>query len=267
MISPQIIKDRLCRAFCSEIEARAVPAGLALSTAFSDNVGDRLGFYLIEGPDGLFIEDDGQFLADLIGLGIPIDQGARGQLLGAILREADAYWDQDSFEIRTESFPEDEVGERLVRFLSALIRVRDLELLTRENVRSTFREDTIFELTKAFGGKIDVEENKPLSLGFSEFPVDIIVQPKEPTGKSAAIYLATANDKLNEALLFRMELEARNDTRAAVFALIEEPDMRQVSRRVFQRAQNRRLAMPIFRGDETAAMNLIGREIGIELVS
>lgn len=263
MIQPEVVKEILCRTFCSEIEARVVPVGIALSTAFLDNSGDPIGFYLIEGPDGFHIEDDGHYLGDLIASGIQIDNGTRGQLLQSILKEADAYWDHDSFEIRTDSFPEAAVGQRLVRFVSALVRVRDLELLTRENIRSTFREDTIYALQDAFGEAIIIDENKPIRKSLSEFPVDIIVGSKLTPERQAAIYLASTNDKLNEALLFRMELDAKRVEETKVFALIEEPDMRTISRRIFQRAQNRGLAMPIFRGDEAAAISRIGREIGL----
>ena len=266
MIRPEVVKEILCRTFCSEIEARVVPVGIALSTTFSDNSGDRIGFYLIEGPDGFHIEDDGHYLADLIASGVQIDSGTRGQLLQSILKEADAYWDHDSFEIRTESFSNAEVGARLVRFVSALVRVRDLELLTRENIRSTFREDTISALNDSFGDSIYIEENKPIQKRFSEFPVDIIIGSKINPDLQAAIYLAATNDKLNEALLFKMELQEKRIEEKKVFALIEEPDMRTISRRVFQRAQNRGLAMPIFRWDEAAAMNRIGREIGLEFL-
>lgn len=49
----------------------------------------------------------------------------------------------------------------------------------------------------------------------------------------------------------------------SVIALIEEPDMRLISRRKFQRAQNRDISMPIFRGDEEAALDAIERKLAI----
>ena len=47
----------------------------------------------------------------------------------------------------------------------------------------------------------------------------------------------------------------------AVIALIEEPFLHSIARKKFQRAQNRSLSMPIFRGDEDAAMRFIAREM------
>ena len=263
MIEPEQLKINLCRSFCSDISVRAVPVGLAVSTLFSDSSGDRLGFFVIEGPDGLRIEDDGDYLSDLVALGVPIDTGTRGQLLSAILAEGNAYWDRDTWEIQTNSFPEDEISSRLISFISSLIRVRDLELLTRENVKSTFREDAISALKTVYGDQIEIDENSAIDDSYSEFPVDIIVRSRENFNNLGAIYLASSNDKLNEALLFKLELEQRYNKETKVFALIEEPDMRQISRRVFQRAQNRALSMPIFRGDENAAMAFVGRQIGL----
>ncbi len=55
------------------------------------------------------------------------------------------------------------------------------------------------------------------------------------------------------------QLLKRNDF--GVVALIEDPELKMISRRRFQRAQNRALAMPIFRGDEDAAITMIGLKL------
>jgi hypothetical protein len=85
----------------------------------------------------------------------------------------------------------------------------------------------------------------------------------QPKARPGAIYLVTSNDKLNEALLALQEAQIKNRSDFAIMALIEEPDMRLISRRKFQRAQNRSLPMPIFRGDEDAAMAKIAKELNL----
>jgi hypothetical protein len=45
--------------------------------------------------------------------------------------------------------------------------------------------------------------------------------------------------------------------------LIEDAEMSQIGRSKFQRAQNRNVIMPIFRGDEDASMNMMGGRIGV----
>jgi hypothetical protein len=64
-------------------------------------------------------------------------------------------------------------------------------------------------------------------------------------------------------LISEAALHHRDDF--AVIALNEEPDMKVVSHKKFQRAQNRSLTMPIFKGDEDAAMNMIGRRLNLSL--
>jgi hypothetical protein len=133
-------------------------------------------------------------------------------------------------------------------------------------VRSTFREDAISAITSSYGYAVSLDENEPVSADFAEFPADLVIRPKPAAGegaKAGAVYFVNTNDKLNEALLLQMEAASMKRDDFQVIALIEEPEMRQIGRRKFQRAQNRNLAMPIFRGDEDAALSFIGRHLGL----
>jgi hypothetical protein len=265
-MQPETLRERLCNTFCGSITVRPVPSGFAISSAFEDTSGDPISFYLSGVQDHEFqVEDDGAYLAHLIAKDIPIDAGQRGQLLDSILGQAGAYWDRETYEIRSTPFPEAEISRRVVDFLSSLIRVRDLELLTREVVRSTFREDAVAAIRTRFEDVANVNEDIPIGRDFSEFPSDVVLVPKtgSPLTRPGAIYFVNTNDKLNEALLLQMEAQHLGRLDFEVIALLEEPGMRAISPRRFQRAQNRSLAMPIFRGDEDAAMNMIGRKLSL----
>lgn len=258
------LSEKLCKAFCSGVSVNPVASGYAISSAFRDDSGDPISFYLSPSLDGYRIEDDGSYLAHLVAKDIPINEGSRGQLLDAILSKAHAYWDKETLEIKTSTFPESDVIQRVIDFLSSMIRVRDLELLTREIVRSTFKEDAIAALSKRFGALATFDENEPINRSFSEYPADLVIRPRaDVTGAPAAIYFVNSNDKLNEALLLQMEAQAKRAMDFKVVALIEEPDLKLISHRKFQRAQNRALSMPIFRGDEEAAVDMIGRSMGL----
>lgn len=256
------LKKALCKAFCVAVDVRPVATGFAISSAFADHSGDPISFYLAETPDGFQAEDDGSYLANLIARDIQFDQGSRGHLLDAILSQSDAYWDRESLEIRSAPFEKAEVARRVIDFMSALIRVRDLELLTREIVRSTFREDAIAAMRQAYQDKAEFDEDAPVNREFSEFPADLVIRPRQG-GRIGAVYFVNTDAKLNEALLLQMDVQARHADYLNVIAMIEEPDMKAVSRRKFQRAQNRSLLMPIFRGDEAAATSMIGRQLGL----
>jgi hypothetical protein len=263
VITPEQLKNALCATFCSGFEVNVVPSGYAVSSIFTDRSGDRISLYLIAEDDGYRLEDDGEYLSRLVASGMEIERGQRGQLLDAILASEQAYWDRDTFEIRTGVFAESEIAQRTGSFLSALIRARDLELITRELVRSTFREDAMEAIVERFGAVANIEEDVPVNRDFADFPGDAVLKPKR-TGKAGAIYFVNTNEKLSEALLLQQEAKLKGRTDFAVIALIEEPEMRMISRRKFQRAQNRDLAMPIFRGDEEEALGQIGRKLELK---
>lgn len=258
------LEKRLCKSFCNGITVNAVATGYAISSFFEGSSGDRIGFYLSQNADGFVIEDDGSYLSELIAKDIRIDDGMRGQLLDAILLQANAYWDRDTYEIRTPNFSGEQIERRVTEFLSSMIRIRDLELLTRNAVKSTFREDAIRAIKRAFDGNAEFEENAAASTEFSEFPSDLIILPHSNinNAKTGAVYFVNSNDKLNEALLLQFEVSGGNADQIGVVALIEEPKMNAIGTRQFQRAQNRSLTMPIFRGDERAAVNAISRRLG-----
>lgn len=262
------LSDKLCKAFCSGISVNPVATGYAISSPFEDASGDRISFYLAPTYDGYTIEDDGSYLAHLIAKDVPITEGTRGQLLDAILQKGRAYWDKDTYEIKTSSFPESEITQRVVDFLSSMIRVRDLELITREVVRSTFREDATLALSSRLGNLVTLEENAAVNPRLSEFPADLILRPRSTTaGTPAALYFVNSNEKLGEALLLQMEAQNKKILDFKVVALIEEPEFKSIGRKKFQRAQNRDIAMPIFRGDEDAAVEMVGRAMGLPLAA
>ena len=109
-----------------------------------------------------------------------------------------------------------------------------------------------------------IEEDAVVNRELSEFPADLVIRPTHGSENTASVYLVNSNEKLSEALLMWQDLQLRNRHDVKVFGVIEEPDMRAISRKKFQRAQNRRLPMPIFRGDEDNAVAMVLREMGIE---
>jgi len=261
-MTPESLERLLCSTFCGAIGVRAVPSGLAVASAFKDGSGDPMTFYVNSTEDGFVIEDDGSYLSHLQAMDIPFETGQRGQLLDAILQQGGAFWDRESFEIKTTAFGAELLGEKAIGFLSALIRIRDLELLTREVVRSTFRDDALEAIRRTFEPVAVIDEDAPVDVDLSEFPADVVIRPKAAGAVPTALYLVHSNDKLNEALLLQIETQMLDRKDVRVVALLEDADMKLISRKRFQRAQNRSLLMPIFRGDEDAAMRMIAERAG-----
>ena len=257
MINAETLQKALCHEFCSSITVNTVPCGYAVSSVFSDRSGDRLGFYVIQDEDGCRIEDDGDYLARLVASGIDIENTTRRQLLDDILKAGGAFWDVDTYEIKTEHFEEGILAKRMIEFLSSLIRVRDIELITRDVVKSTFKEDAISAIEQRFGEVANFDENTPVLPQFKEFPSELNIRPKTEAGKPIAVFFATNSSKLDEAVMLRQEAKLSGNSDFSIVAMIENADMPNISKRKFQRAQNRSIVMPIFRGDEDSALSLI----------
>jgi hypothetical protein len=262
------LEKALCAAFCQAITVNPVPCGLAVSAGFTDPSGDRIGFYVVADGDNFHLEDDGEYLSQLIALGVDIEKGQRQHLLESILQTAGAIWDPESYEIKTGTFEEADLSGKIMQFLSALMRIRDLELLTRDFIRSTFREDATAAIMDRFGAVANVDERKPVSANFPDYLPDLVIRPKSD-GRNTAVFLATNPVPFQEAELLRAEIEKEGkQNEITVVALIEDTDkINAISPRRFQRALNRGLAVSIFRGDEPAAMNAIARQVQIKIAT
>lgn len=263
MISKETISNQLCRTFCASISVNPVPAGYAVSTSFEDQSGDRIGFYLVRQGEGYCIEDDGEYLARLIGSGIAIDEGQRARLLDSILQQSGAYWDKDTYEIRSEDFAEDEIGLQMTNFLTALIRIRDLELLTRDLVRSTFKEDVKAELVSRFGDSVSINERETFNGSLGHFVADLVIRSKYKQNRTGVLHCISSNAKLTEAELFFEDVQKAGRRDLSVIAVIEDPDMHVISKKNHERALKRSIPITTWRGNEVDACSKIGQEIGI----
>jgi len=261
MTTAASLEKALCSTFCQAITVNPVPCGFAVSAAFTDPSGDRIGFYVIADGENYHLEDDGEYLSQLLALGIDFEKGQRQQLLDSVLHTAGAAWDHDTYEIKTGTFEATELTIKIIPFLSALMRIRDLELLTRDFIRSTFREDATTAIMERFGEVANIDERKPVSTEFPDYLPDLVIRPKKE-GRDTAVFLASNPVQFQEAELLRAEIEKETrQSEVTVVALIEDTDkINVISPRRFQRAINRGLAVSIFRGDEPAAMRAIARQ-------
>lgn len=258
------LEKTLCSTFCQAITVNPVPSGFAVSAGFTDPSGDRIGFYVIADGENYHLEDDGDYLAQLQAMGIDFEKGQRQQLLDSVLQTAGAVWDHDTYEIKTGAFEETKLAEKMVQFLSVLLRIRDIELLTRDFIRSTFREDATAAIVEHFEKVANIDERMPVSTDFPDYLPDLVIRPKTE-GRSTAVFLTSTPVPFQEAELLRAEIEKTSrENEFTVVALIEDTDkINVISPRRFQRGINRGLAVSIFRGDEPAAMGAIARQARI----
>lgn len=127
-------------------------------------------------------------------------------------------------------------------------------------VKSTFREDALKILEERYQGQFTANNNACVDADFRDFPSDMVLRATQ-THHVAALYFVSGNEKLLEAQLMLDEARSLNRRDVQIIALVES--LTKVSHHKFQRAQNRGLSMPIFLGDETAAMRRVGDALGL----
>nr|WP_255613782.1 DUF1828 domain-containing protein [Pseudogemmobacter faecipullorum] len=218
--------------------------------------GDLLSFYLIDNEDGTFsLEDDGMTLPTAIASGLDLKSPVREGLLRGMLTDEGVRYDDD-LTIRSEPVLESEIGAAALHFISALIRTRDLTLLSRENVAATFADDVRRELsTKLPPGLTISDDGKPTD---SSGP-DIVIRQAQTGITVARVFAAGGDLRLMDALV---DYQAMGDGDSPIIAVVDRRKGRVTDRRL-NTATNRGLPMAVLDGasDEWAGrvLGLIGK--------
>ncbi len=252
------MKEELCKAFCDDLRFRDVPAGLAVCTGFDGYGGEPLGFYIV-GPDrlGRFrLEDDGTTIPLIEAQGADLDSQTRSEAFAEMLQEYGATYDEDRAEIISLPLSEDRVPGAAMRFIALLLRLQDLVLLTPERAASTFREDASRAIIRALSDRAEIKENESIAPGI-EFPADLLIQA--PGRDPVAVFLAMSEQKVLEAVVAQMAAFYEAHSSCSVIALLERDSS--VTRKMRGHASNRLTAMPIYEGDQAAAILRIQREV------
>jgi hypothetical protein len=252
------MKDVLCEAFCDQLTVRTVPAGLAISTAFTLSNGEPLGFYVV-GPDpsGRYrLEDDGTTVPMIEAMGIDLEIQTRSDALAKLFEEYGSVYSPESGELSTPPVTEGLIPKKALQFVALLLRLQDLILLTPERVASTFKEDAIKAIASALEGQATISEDQSPAPGI-EFPADLLIQATNRT--PVAIFLAQSEQRVLEAVVAQMAITYEASANCSIIALLEKDSS--ISAKMRRHASNRLTALPIFAGDEREAVQRIAREV------
>lgn len=248
-MTPEKLKEQLCRAFCSSVDVSMTPAGLAVSTDIFMDLGDPISFYLSETADGYACEDDGDFVATAIASNLYTDDGARAETLDALLAEHGAHLDRDTCQLRRDPVAGETAAQAAMAFLPALIRSRDILLLSRERVAASFADDVYAALSERLGGHFTIAAEDD-----SDNPADIVLRDPSNGLSAALIYAVNTSEKLMAALLRHGE---QHEDDAPVIAMLSDGLGRSISNRRFMMAQNRGLLMPFFAANKDTAITFV----------
>lgn len=251
------MKEELCKAFCGDLIVREVPDGMAISTGFTRDDGDSIGFYVVPSHGGNFrIEDDGMTVPHLMESGVDFDTGTRERAFNALLSDYGALYDEGDGTIRTEPLTAEELPKAAMRFVALLLRMDDFRLLTPERVASTFREDAMRRIREYIAGRAVIEEGAPVSDRLTEVTPDVVIRAQSRA--PVALFFGSSAQRVNDAVFLQMAAlhEAKADIR--VIALLENDSS--IPSELRRRASNRLTTVPVFRRDEDQAIRRIAQE-------
>lgn len=252
------MKKLICAEFCNSLSVTELPNGYGISTAYTQQNGDPIGFYAI-GPDenGNFrLLDGGAVVPMLEATGATLESQTRRSLFDALLAEFGAQFDADGMDLARLDVPEAELPSAALAFLGLMLRIQDLSYLTIERVESTFKEDVIRALRVEIGERAIIREEEPVSDALSEEVPDVVIEAR---GRSpVALFIITNAARLYQAIQLQMiaQYEVRTDLRVA--AMLEHDGS--VPSALRQKADNRLDAVPRYLKGERDAIHRIVRE-------
>lgn len=254
------IKESLCEMFCDGISISDVPAGIAVSTAFEDGIGDRISFYIVQDKDtGLYrIEDDGSLVPELLAMGTKVTEGQRGRVFATILGQSSVEYNDATGELKSLPVKEDDLPVAALRFVSVLVRVGALSAMHPEIVRNTFKDDALARIKSQLGGKVQIAQDEPVSDTLGESIPDVVLF--SDSAAPVAVFIAVSDLRLHEAIYLRMAADLEAKEQCSVVALFDKENSKLVSGKLRQRAHNRLDATPVYYNTESEAIARIERE-------
>jgi hypothetical protein len=178
---------------------RSVPKGFAIVSPFKWLEDEPLVFYAVENSGKLRLEDSGASLLYLEDIAGDLSTDIRMETIRELATQHGVTFDEDAVTFSTQWFDEAEAGRGVIDFLSFMNRLQDLQFLSRERAENAFREDLIANINEHFGAGYKVNERQEISPDKGGYIADVLVQ--SDAGRSVAVYAATAEVKVLEALL------------------------------------------------------------------
>jgi hypothetical protein len=254
------LKEKICRAFCQNVQVTAFKGGLAISTPYQNFLsGDPIGIYALGPKAGTYrLVDNALTIALLEAEGASLDAATRRDALAQILAQHSAAYDEEMGEIFKDGVSEEELPSAILEFSALLLRLNDLILLTVDRVKNAFEEDVRAAVRAEMDKRqIRYTEGQPVSDELTGFTPDMVFYPvgRDPV----ALFIATNDAKLWQAMLLRIVADSEKHVPLSVIAVLETDTS--VSQKVRLQADNRLDAVPRYRGGPDDTIHRITRVI------
>jgi hypothetical protein len=253
------LAKQICDALCKGFTVRQVPIGFAIASPFDWFTGDKMIFYARTRGALVRFEDSGATLFELEGAGVDLSSTTRMESLRELCAEAGVTWDEEEAQFFTDYVRPEGVGLAAIRFMSFMVRIQDMLLTVRQRVSNTFRDDLIAAVQQRFAPDGEVAINEAPVAELSYYVVDIVVRHK--SGKLAAIFPATSEEKVLSATLFAKELELRHIDNVVPFLVFEQAGSSKISRDTQAKAMNSELELGTWDGGRADVLEKINRHV------
>jgi len=230
MINPANLARDLSAALSAAIEVEAVnPSEVQVHTPFRFADGDELVIHLREAPGGgLEWSDTGHtfmhlsYWMDISAL----ESGNRAQLLDSHLMQFSAHESDGELLLPING---DQLGSSLFQFVQLLLHITDLDLLSREMVRSTFMEDFRQLMRDSFGDHahmdyVDLERDPNRN-----YPIDCLLNNRP---RPVAVFALANDDRCRDATI---TLHQFREWGRDLFSTGVFEDQEQINRKVLAR--------------------------------
>lgn len=193
------LQEVICRSFCDGFRVKSIPKGFSIVSPFSWLENDPLVFYAAKKDGKLRLEDSGASLMYLEDVAGDLSTDTRMETIRELAKQHGVTFDEEAVTFSTQWFDEIEVGRGVIDFLSFMNRLQDLQFLSRERAENAFKEDLIASIQDYFREGYSVQERQEISPDKGGYIADVLV--RSDNGKAVAVYAATAEVKVLEALL------------------------------------------------------------------
>ncbi len=193
------LKKQICESFCDGFRVREIPKGFVITSPFTWMGDEPLVFYAREKDNKIRFEDSGASLLYLEDIAGDLTTNTRMETVRELARSHGVNYDEDAVTFSSQWLENDQAGRGVIDFLSFMNRLQDLQFQARDRAENLFREDLTNAIKDHFRSGYTVTERHEISSDKGGYITDVFVQ--SDSGKSAAVYAATAEVKVLEALL------------------------------------------------------------------
>lgn len=230
------LQNKICTAFCDGFRVREIPKGYSITSPFTWMESEPLTFYASEKGGKIKFEDSGASLMYLEDIAGDLTTDTRMETVRELARQHHVNYDDDNVTFSSQWMDAAQAGRGVIDFLSFMNRLQDLQFLSREKAENLFREDLIECIKSHFTDGYVVRERHEISPDKGGYISDVFVEANN--GASAAVYAATAEVKVLEALLAADLVRRENLTSITPILVFEDFITSPISQKNRKRSMN-----------------------------